>query len=126
MAAIGTLNGAVSMPTGHAADFQTFDVTETMPVVDITKCGDTGAYSRAKGTGTSTMIVTAGGYFNGSDVGFGDANVDGAAATFTLNSGDTIAGTFVVSQIRVGYNRTAGILPVSFQLQNNGNVTTTI
>jgi hypothetical protein len=125
MAATGVLNGAVAMPSGHAADFQTFDVTEDMPTADITKYGDTGAYSRSKGSGTRTMVVTCGGYYNGSDPGFGDENVDGASATFTMDTGKTLTGTFLVRRIRAQHNRTGVTIPITFELVNNGNVTAT-
>lgn len=126
MAKIGTKGGAVSLPSGFNADFQSFDVNERQSTEDTTTFDNATMYSTNQGTGTSTMTISATGFVNASAPGFGTMDESGAAATFTIDSGRTITGTFIVSGIRLTEVRTRATVGVTFDLINAGDVTSTV
>ena len=125
-------NGAVSLPSGFGMDSQAFTVRESQSTEDITPYG-ANVYSRNLGAGTPTMVVTASGWARkgaaGSSPGFGamgGTNGDvGASATFTFDTGCSLSGTFLVRDLSVGHSRIKAGAPVTIELLNGGDITTT-
>lgn len=120
--------GAVSLPSGHGADFASFDINETQQSESVAAYGAAN-YDPHRGSGTPHMSVSVAGFAKkgatGKAPGFGAMTAAGASATFTVDSGVTFAGNFVVTNIRLSHARLRAAVPLTFQLENAADITTT-
>lgn len=122
-------NGAVALPSGYGGtDFQSFTVTENQAHDDVTIYG-TNVYGANLGNGTPIQSVSvigfAGAHATGTQPGFASTNGSGGAATFTLDTGVTLAGSYMVPEIKLTHARIRAAVTVEFQLLNSSDVTVT-
>lgn len=132
-------DGAVSLPSGFAADFQDFTISESQATEDTSQFG-ANLYGRNTGTGTPMQVITVNGFAKkgggATDTpGFGKmaaTNGDlGAAATFTIATAPisgvavNMTGSYIIRNLTMRLSRIRAAAPVSFELVNAGDITTT-
>lgn len=121
---ISSKNLAAAM-AGMNLEAQSFSVTESQPTEDTSCAGDK-VYSRNQGSGTPTMVVGVQGWAQqgaastnpGFGVMAGAAGDTGIACTFTIDTGNTIAGNFVPRQLSLGVSRIRAGAPVGAEFIN--------
>ena len=119
------------MPTGFAGLFQSFDVNERVATEDVTAYG-ANVYGAFLSNGTPVQTVTVNGFGQhgaaSSTPGFGGAGIldsDGSSATLTMDTGSTLVGSYIVTNIRATHSRVRGAVGISWELQNAGDITAT-
>lgn len=126
-------NGAVAHAVSTATDFASFDYAESQSVESVAAYG-AAVYDPFRGSATPHASVSVGAFAkygaSGTPPGFGStsggtADPDGGTATFTIDTGVTLGGTFVISSLRLSHARLRGAVPLSFQMENAGEVTVT-
>lgn len=127
--------GAVTLPSGFAADFQDYTISESQSTEDTTPFG-AALYGRNTGTGTPMQVVTVNGFArfgggSGDNPGFGKmaaTNGDvGAAATFTVATSPAVnlTGSYIVRNLTYRMSRVRAAAPVSYELVQSTDITTT-
>lgn len=122
--------GAVALPTGYGADFAGFDINESQQSESVA-CYGAANYDPHRGSGTPHQSISVTGFAkygaSGKSPGFSmsASPAAGGAATFTVSTGVSMAGSYVVSQIRLSHSRLRAAVPLTFQLENSSDVTIT-
>lgn len=120
--------GAVTLPTGHGADFNTFTLREVQQTEDVSFYG-ANTYNAYRGAATYHMSATVGAFAaygaSGFTPGFGAETNVGASATFTVASGVTLVGSFVVGQIELVHARPRASVALTFNLENSADTLVT-
>ena len=136
-------NGSATFPSGFAMDTQSYTMTESQNVEDITVYGAM-AYAQNRGSGTPRNEVSAIGFgysgAAGSPLGFagngpsggmaGTGGDTGTTATFRADgtSGTPLAqisGSYVVRQIRMEHSRVVAAVRCAIDLVNASDLTVT-
>jgi hypothetical protein len=121
-------NGAVALPTGYKCDFNSFGINETVAAESVLAYG-TNIYDPWRSSGTPHQEISASGFArygsSGETPGFGMVSPGGGASTFTVDTGVTLAGNYVITDIRLGHSRSRAAVPLSYTGHNSGDITTT-
>ena len=123
-------NGAIVLHTSYSADFNSFELNESQPLESVAAYG-VKIYDPFRGSGTPHLSATVGAFAKygaaTKNPGFGayTADFDGGDATFTVDTGLTLAGKMVCGNIRLGHGRTRAVVPLTFNLDNGDDITTT-
>lgn len=126
-------NGAVVTPAtfATASDFGSFDVSEEQQGESVAAYG-AAVYDPWRFSGTPHQQVTCAGFVrahaaNTQPFGAtgGLTSATGAAATFTADTGVTLAGTYGIQNFRMSHARLRAAVVGSWTLHNAGDVTTT-
>lgn len=123
-------NGAVAIAPSTASDFASYDYSESQAVESVAAYG-AAVYDPFRASATPHASVSVAGFAKtgavGVPPGFGATGFTaaGGAATFTVDTGVTLTGNFVVSNIRLSHARLRAAVPLSYQLENAGDVTVT-
>jgi hypothetical protein len=125
--------GAVAHAAGSATDFVSFDINETQATESVAAYG-VGVYDPHRGSGTPHSQVTVAGFAaygaTNTPPGFGStssgmASPTGGTATYTIATGVTYAGPYVMANLKLSHSRIRAAVPVAFTMENSGDVTTT-
>ena len=126
--------GAVALPSGlgMTVDVASFEVEESQAAESVASYGSA-VYDPYLGSGTPHQAVTIGGFTmagvtgDTAGPGFGTATVSsaGGSATLTYASGCTLAGSYLVQNLRTSHRRIGASCPVTAALHNTGDITTT-
>lgn len=124
---VGGVNGSVTMVAGHNADFAGFDLEVFQDVADDTSYTDT--WQSNIGGGVSGYRATARGFLRkgaaSASPGLAVIGATGGTATFQLDTGVTVAGTFIVERISLGNAKRNPASGVTFSLVGDGAATET-
>lgn len=121
--------GAVALPTGFNGLFQSFDISETVAIEDVTSFGaNVYGASVSNATpiqrGSATGFVRTGAASMNPGWGTNTANM-GGAATFTFETGSTLAGSYIVTEVASSEARNRGVTTCRWSFANSGEITTT-
>lgn len=130
-------NGAIALFNGKC-DFNGFEIDESQQAESVCAYG-VGVYDPWRGDGTPHQSVACTGFAiygaSADTPGFGISNgtvatgsmtiPSGGTCTFTVDTGVTLAGAYITTRTRLGHARLRAAVPLSFQLENAGDVTTT-
>lgn len=127
---INVANGLVALPTGANGVFNSMNVNETYNPEDVTCFGSGLVYGERITNGTPIQDVTVTGFAQDGAAtttpGFGAMTTPaGGAATLTLDTGTTLAGTYCVSGIRTTVDRRRAGAPTEWVLASSGDITAT-
>lgn len=125
--ALTTVGGTATTPAAIVADFGSFDVTETQATESVAAYG-AAVYDPHRGSGTPHQKISVGAFTKGHAANtspFGVLTAAGGTATFTIDTGFTLGGTYVVSQVRLQHARIKAAIPLTFDMDNSGDITTT-
>lgn len=125
-------DGAVVLPVGNASDFMSFGLEETQGVESMAAYG-AAVYEPYRGSGTPHQVVSVAGFAKqnaaSTPPGFGSASglasPGGGAATFTIGTGNTIAGNYVFSSLSIAHSRIRAAVPLTWQMHTSGDPTNT-
>jgi hypothetical protein len=125
-------NGAITVAT-IIADYAGFDLTTTQSVESVTPYGNNvnekrvgsgtaglaaniSAFALAHASNTPLLLPTMG-------AASGAAAAAGAACVFTLDTGVTETGNFVIQSIRIGHARMRAAVPVAISALSAADIT---
>jgi hypothetical protein len=118
-------NGAVAIGT-MVADFASFEIESKQSVETVTPYG-TNLDSKNVGNGTADFTVNVGAFAEAHSaataLGMPTLGATGSTCTFTLDTGVTEAGTFIIESMKVSHARMRGAVPLAITLRNAGDVT---
>ena len=126
-------DGAIAHAAGSATDFVSFDINETQATESVAAYGS-GVYDPHRGSGTPHSQVTVAGFaaYGAANTapGFGSASggmtsPSGGTSTYTIATGVTYAGPYVMANIKLSHSRIRAAVPLAFTMENSGGVTTT-
>ncbi len=124
-------NGAVAFPGSLVADYGSFEIGESQATESVA-CYGAAVYDNYRGSGTPHTSISAAGFAKAhasSTVPFGTGGgltvAAGAAATFTIDTGVTYAGSFVVTSVRLMHARLRAAIPLTWSLEISGDPTVT-
>lgn len=132
-------NGGVTPATGTATDFNSFDYAESQATESVLAYG-AAVYDPYRGNGTPHASVSGTGIAKygaantqpgwagtngGTNTGVGTADFDGGSATLTLDTGVTLAATFIMTSLRVSHARARAAVSLAFSWECGGDVTVT-
>jgi hypothetical protein len=125
-------NGAVVLSSSYSADFNSYELVESQATESVAAYG-AAVYDPYRGSGTPHLSATVGAFAKYGAAtktpGFGafTADYNGDSATFTIDTQQTVtlAGVMVCSSIRLGHGRTRAAVPLTFNLECGGDITTT-
>lgn len=122
-------NGSVAITGFGGTDFNSIEIESSQNVEDVTPYGSNGM-GQNTGTGTPTQTLTCGGFGTkgvaGSSPGLtnvGAFDALGVAATITLDTGCTYAGSYVQESTRLTHHRMRAAVPLVFRLKNASDIT---
>lgn len=123
--------GAIAYPASLAADFGSFEASQEQAGESV--CAYGAATSDAwRGSGTPHLALSVAGFTKGHasascplGVAGGLFDADGAAATFTVDTGHTIAASCIVTGVRLMHARLRATIPFSSTLHQSGDETIT-
>jgi hypothetical protein len=126
-------NGAVAMPAtqASASDFGSMEVTEEQQGESVAAYG-AAVYDPWRFSGTPHQMISCAGFAkahaaNTQPFGAlgGLSDPDGAAATFTLDTGVTIGGSYGIQSVRLSHARLRAAVPLSWTMHNTADPTLT-
>lgn len=122
------------LPTGFNGVFQSYDYNERVATEDVTAYDSSAKYGAFVSNGTPVATASCSGFLivgaSNTSPGFNGAGStmtdnDGGAATFTVDTGTTLAGNFIVTEVSLSHARTRGAVSARWSLQNAGDITVT-
>jgi hypothetical protein len=124
-------NGAIAFPNSLAADFGSYDLTQEQGAESVCAYG-AGTDDNWRGSGTPHLMANVIGFTKGHvatsgpiGVAGGTYDADGAAATFTVDTGHTVAASCLVQSMRVSHARLRAAIPFTATLHQTGDATVT-
>ncbi len=128
---INTKNGSITLPTGFAGVFQSFDVNESYAESDVTVYNTSLTYGQYLTNGTPIQRVTVNGFVQcgttGMNPGFGQGtDSDGATAILNFDTTATqLTGSYIVTNLRTSHSRSRAGVPLVIELINSGDISST-
>lgn len=123
------LQGAVALPTGFGGVFRSFNLTESVASEDVTSYG-AAVYGAFVHNGTPVLRGTVGGFVQtgaaSTNPGFAaNTDTDGAASTFTFETGTTLVGSCIITSLQTSHDRGRGAVPATWEIMNSGDMVAT-
>lgn len=125
--------GAFSPPGSLGGVFQSFDVTESQALEEVT-CFGAGVYGQFRGNGTPIQSLTVSGFVqtgaSNANPGFGITGAacldsDGGTATLTFETATTLSGDYIVQEVRASVSRVRGAESATWTLRNATDISPT-
>lgn len=123
-------NGVVVLPTGFALDSQSMRIHETQATEDISSYGGT-VYNINLGTGSTRQDISITGFpykgVTAANPGLGSMNGStgalGGSATFTIDTGCTLTGSYLVNDVSMDHSRLVAGAKTTLALMPSSDVT---
>ncbi len=124
-------NGSITLPTGAYGVFQSYTMTESQSIEDVTSylnvSGSTTTYGAFAASGTPTNRLRVNGFAlvasTTSSPGWGAMTAAGSACTVTFDTTSTVAGTYIVESIEVSHSRPSAAARATWSLANASDLT---
>lgn len=121
--------GGLTMISGINADWASYTLESSQQVEDTSSYTDPAGSTSASGSGVTGWTASVAGFLNygatGTAPGFAALSGDGASATFTMASGCTWVGNWIVERMSVAARKIAGAIAVTGSMRSTGAITET-